>query len=42
MAELATLARPYAKAVFELAVEKNKIDSWSDNLKFLTEKIKVL
>ena len=36
MAELATLARPYAKAVFELAVEKNKIDSWSDNLKFLT------
>ncbi|HHB92904.1 MAG TPA: F0F1 ATP synthase subunit delta [Thioploca sp.] len=36
MAELATLARPYAKAVFELAVEKNELDNWSDNLKFLT------
>ncbi|MCK5877534.1 MAG: F0F1 ATP synthase subunit delta [Candidatus Marithrix sp.] len=36
MAELATLARPYAKAVFELAVEKDRLENWSDNLKFLT------
>ncbi|MDM8567389.1 F0F1 ATP synthase subunit delta [Candidatus Halobeggiatoa sp. HSG11] len=36
MAELATLARPYAKAIFELAVEKNELENWSDNLVFLT------
>lgn len=35
MAELASLARPYAEAVFELAVEADTIDQWSANLNFL-------
>jgi F-type H+-transporting ATPase subunit delta len=35
MAELATLARPYAEAVFDLAVEANNFEEWSDNLNFL-------
>jgi F-type H+-transporting ATPase subunit delta len=35
MAEFATLARPYAEAVFDLAVEANNFDEWSDNLNFL-------
>jgi len=35
MAELATLARPYAVAVFDLAVEANNFDEWSDTLNFL-------
>lgn len=29
MAELLTLARPYAKAVFSFAADKNSLDSWS-------------
>jgi len=33
--ELATLARPYAEAVFELAVESNTLSQWSDILSFL-------
>ena len=28
MAEFATIARPYAKALFNLAQEKNQIESW--------------
>jgi F-type H+-transporting ATPase subunit delta len=36
MAEYATLARPYAEAVFQLAKEANKLDIWSDNLAVLT------
>jgi len=40
MAELATLARPYAEAVFEIAKEENNFDSWSDQLEFLTALIK--
>ena len=28
MAEFATIARPYAKALFELADEKKQIESW--------------
>lgn len=36
MAELATIARPYAKALFELADEKKRTDSWLDGLKNLT------
>jgi F-type H+-transporting ATPase subunit delta len=40
MAELATLARPYAKAVFELAVEKDELENWSNNLNFLTVVVK--
>ncbi len=32
MAELTTLARPYAKAAFEVAREANDLDSWSSAL----------
>jgi len=32
MAEIITIARPYAKAVFELAVEKNELGKWADRL----------
>jgi F-type H+-transporting ATPase subunit delta len=39
MAEIATLARPYAKAVFELAVEADNLDEWSNNFKFLIQLI---
>jgi len=40
MAEFATLARPYAEAVFEIAKEDNSFDIWSENLDFLTMIIK--
>jgi F-type H+-transporting ATPase subunit delta len=33
MAELATLARPYAKAVFDFAVESNSLPAWEKLLK---------
>jgi len=36
MAELATLARPYAEAVFDLAKETNSFDDWSSQLQLLT------
>jgi len=36
MAELATLARPYADAVFELARDAGTLDQWSEDLTFLT------
>ena len=32
MAELSTLARPYAEAVFRLAREKNALSEWADRL----------
>lgn len=32
MAELSTLARPYAKAAFEYALEGNALENWSDML----------
>ena len=32
MAELSTLARPYAKAAFEFAVEAGDLQGWSDSL----------
>ncbi len=32
MAELSTLARPYAKAAFEYAVDKNALASWYEQL----------
>ena len=32
MAELSTLARPYAKAAFEYAREKAVLDQWSEQL----------
>lgn len=35
MSEITTLARPYARAVFELAREKDQLESWSDQLAFL-------
>ena len=40
MAELTSLARPYAEAVFELAVEADSIDQWSANLNFLAAVVK--
>ena len=36
MSELATLARPYAVAVFKRAKETNSAKTWSNNLAFLT------
>jgi F-type H+-transporting ATPase subunit delta len=35
MAELSTIARPYAEAVFELAKETEDFSEWSDILNFL-------
>ena len=35
MAELRTLARPYAKAVFQVASEQNNTAGWSENLALL-------
>ena len=32
MAELTTLARPYAKAAFQLAMQENALDEWSKML----------
>jgi F-type H+-transporting ATPase subunit delta len=32
MAEKSTIARPYAKALFELALEQKKLDAWSQAL----------
>jgi F-type H+-transporting ATPase subunit delta len=32
MAELTTLARPYAKAAFKFALENSQLDQWSANL----------
>ncbi|MCL1143827.1 F0F1 ATP synthase subunit delta [Shewanella gaetbuli] len=34
MAELSTIARPYAKAAFDFAVEKQAVDSWTEMLAF--------
>lgn len=35
MSELSTAARPYAKAVFELARDNNQLPEWSEKLAFL-------
>jgi len=35
MSELTTTARPYARAVFELANENGKLSEWSDTLQFM-------
>jgi F-type H+-transporting ATPase subunit delta len=40
MTEFATLARPYAQAVFELAVGAGNFDEWSNNLNFLATVVK--
>ncbi len=37
MSELTTIARPYAKAAFDFAVEKGALDQWSHMLTFATE-----
>ena len=37
MAEKITLARPYAKAIFELASKDNAIDSWMEKLDLLSQ-----
>ena len=37
MSELTTIARPYAKAAFEFAVEKGVVESWNDMLFFAGE-----
>ncbi len=37
MAELTTLARPYAKAAFEFAKEHSALDAWSNALGFLAQ-----
>ncbi len=36
MSELATLARPYAQAIFDLSEDKNSLDKWADQLAFLS------
>ena len=36
MSEQVTAARPYAKAIFELAKKGSNFDAWSDRLKFLS------
>jgi len=40
MAELNTIARPYAKAAFELAVEKHAVQAWHEMLFFAGEVVK--
>ncbi|GLX78483.1 ATP synthase subunit delta [Thalassotalea insulae] len=37
MSELTTVARPYAKAAFDFAVEANAVDSWLEMLVFAAE-----
>ena len=39
MADLSTLARPYAKAVFELARSGNTLKEWSEQLEAIAEAI---
>lgn len=34
MSELTTIARPYAKAAFDFALEKGQLDKWQDMLQF--------
>ncbi len=36
MSEISTIARPYAKAVFDLANQDNSFDKWSDVLSLLS------
>ena len=37
MSELTTVARPYARAAFEFAVDNNNIEAWSTMLSFAAE-----
>jgi len=36
MAEISTIARPYAQAVFDLAKEQSQLQVWSDTLSLLS------
>lgn len=40
MSEMITVARPYAKAAFEFAVEDNNLDNWLQMLIFAAEVVK--
>ena len=40
MSELTTVARPYARAAFEFAVDSNKIEAWAEMLLFAAEVVK--
>ncbi len=35
MAEVTTIARPYAEAIYKLAVKKQSLDAWSETLQYL-------
>ena len=37
MSELTTVARPYAKAAFDFAVESQAVSDWNDMLLFAAE-----
>ncbi|WP_133408511.1 F0F1 ATP synthase subunit delta [Parashewanella tropica] len=37
MAELTTIARPYAKAAFDYAVEQSAVDAWAEMLEFAAQ-----
>ncbi|AIW15479.1 F0F1 ATP synthase subunit delta [Vibrio tubiashii] len=37
MADMTTIARPYAKAAFDFAVEKGQLDQWGQMLSFAAE-----
>lgn len=37
MAEITTIARPYAKAAFDFAIENNAVDSWAEMLSFAAQ-----
>lgn len=37
MSDLTTIARPYAKAAFDFAVEKQQLTQWSEMLAFAAE-----
>jgi len=37
MSDLTTIARPYAKAAFDFAVEKKQLDQWGQMLSFAAE-----
>ena len=37
MSDLTTIARPYAKAAFDFAVEKSQLDQWGQMLSFAAE-----
>ena len=37
MAEISTIARPYAQAVFDLAKEQKQLQAWSETLSLLSQ-----